>query len=479
MITTTFSNHELSESMQRLVDEWYDAPGNGREKKEYNTSEKMKLYERTEHEVTVLKSVFDTNKENLDVIANLSQIINKTFKKYPEWQTVQLVKWISQNTRYEIGPGLSFTGAYKSLAQIIRIFNDSLDICNPIIMDVIDESLPKKGPEYEYDHSQSAFYNVAEGSLFYMKLENHTIEPLVEDIEKVIISQLDIKSLVALTKTNKSKKKLALSELVERLNQGKINPYDIGLKNDKDLINFLDDECNKIHYLNLYNLSLVDTDWNELAKRFDHLNILKVIGDTPTILKMTNKFASVVILELFHISNLKAFDKLVESCPSIKKLLYAAASNFYISRSSDIEITNFSTLKNCPFLTEIEFRGNLPVVTGVDSCKSLEKISFIDCHYLKNIDMLENCPRLTHLSIDHSKITEINGDLTALKYFHADNHYPLKNYDLLNKSTELEVLSLGGLGHILKEGLKIKTLELFNFGNSVIQDIKICTSLKT
>ncbi|HEV8052456.1 MAG TPA: hypothetical protein VGP47_08175 [Parachlamydiaceae bacterium] len=492
---------EFTCRVQNLIEAWHIAPVK-RANKAFGLADRIKLYEETEKAVTELKGLYGNAENNVNAIANLSKLILASLEKHSHWEFDILAKWIASNSSHAEGPGSSeFVGAYRSLHHLFTIVDKMKTFSTSQTMDIVEngqqliyqtalehiDECPNVGPEYGYDTSITYLANLDKGSLFYINQMKNEAPFLIDDIKRLINSYIPTQDLIALKSAEKCNRALILPELIGRLNDGTIGVYDLGLSSIKQQIDFFGEECKKIG--NLFISSTRSTDWNiidwdEIATRFVNLKYLGIKGNNPTILKLEKELTSVKFVELFDISDPYALDHILKKCPSITKLRCLTPHYFNSYNAPLNSINNLGALKNSPFLTDIELVGNFKYVTDLDTCTSLEKLSFINCESLNNINLLQNCSKLSHLSIFQSKISKIQCNLASLKYFYVDNNYRFNEFSFLKGSPNLETLvikgiSLGNNANVLDHGLTITTLELIDFTNLIIPEIKKCASLKT
>lgn len=453
------SFQEDTHDYSNIVQRWYDAAD---PKSALSSSQLQVLIKDTDQfnaHIEVLKE-----QGLIDEVDQIFHETKKEFDKHGIGESELLAQLLAHNTS---GTGRELNGAYKSFHHFVQMLadtNESPNYTTEQVSGFFFNSTKKIAKPYgtskvldpnfdltsDFSPDLLNIMNIDAAALSYINKYKRPIPP-IEDIEKLIKSKLDAKSLKNFCLSSSRYMKLKKIKLLNKggtINEFKINSLDC-------CVTYFGKElCAKINHLDLRSCQQISSeDIDLLEKYFSNLNSLavgfvKVYRDKSSFDNLTKKDFLYLqhrcsqILKDQKINILNDNGKLKDlKIKSIKHLV------FYFGK------------KFCAKIKRLDLEGLRKHITALD------------------VDLLaEYCPNLEHLSLDFCSITSVAqprlATLTSLQSLSLNGcHY---------KNRLSNDLDLRFLQHLTKlETLRVRCDEMPYDSYYTLDFLKYCPSLIT
>lgn len=421
-------------TIQNLGTQWCEAS-----KKNFDTTGRMKLYEDTERVISFICK----NSEKLVEINNLCSSIIQELSSEPQSQ--KLAEWIALNTGFSEGEELN--GAYPvfhKLFEAMGMPNDFKEI------DVNAHRLITSQTPSEYG----------------------------KNVGKIYYSSLSTKELLALDKTSRKDRSLAMDILIDRLNAHKIIPAHLGIITVADLINFFGPRCSEIVILDLRGFSFIN-DMDKLVIFFPKLTTLIFKEYVSITEEFASSFSKMTCLKNLDLSKCEMFDDL--------SFLQGLQSLETLSLSNCAQTNDFSKLQNLTKLTSLNLSGcNFTDVNFLQNLTHLKELNLQKCFPLSDITSLKGLQKLRRLDFfGNHKIENFSSlkDLFNLESLDLSSCFKITDISILRDLLSLENLNLSKCFNItdfkvLKNLPSLKNLNLTKCKNLDVKLLKDLQSLE-
>lgn len=391
---------------KQLGANWHNAAEN-----DYDTRDRIKLYEDTEKVISLLSDAKNTNPEQIEEINSLCNALIQGFELADEDKSQKLSQWIAKNTSFS--KGNKFKGAYPILNRLFeemgKVQGKPVD-SNGIMTNSLNSINSQIGP-FEYE----------------------------KVIGCIIYSHASTRELLLMCKTSHKDRTIAMSILIDRLNSKEITPSDLRIPTVTGLIDFFGNRCCEIFTLDLREFPDVnDQDIKNISLNFLNIQNLHLKNSklTDNSLEFFSKMTQTITLDLhFKCGLFTNFNSLEQ----LKKL-----KNFTLSGGH--RVVDFSFLKKLPELVKLDLSNSS--FNNTNSLKGLkvQELSLSDCWQITDFSFLENMGGLVKLDLSICYIEDITSlqNLQTLEELDLSLCTKIKDMSLLQKLSKLKSLTLVG-----------------------------------
>ena len=357
-----------------LMQNWYQAS-----QQKINTTERIKLYERTQITIAHLNHASDEDKKSF------CQAVQQFSDTKTEADLIKLSKWIAKNTGVDEN---GYNGAYGIFHEL---FNAATHLK--------DETTIKK----------FALENIDSKALETIRMTSEkktaSLQSLVKDAELYALSKFSLKDLISMSVSSSQNREKAKSVLIHQLNTGKITLDEMGFKTMTEIINFFGERCSEITQINLH-FSIDDINFKNLSKKFPKIQYLclknpTISDDSVSFLRKMNHLKELDLSGCESISDIS----FLEDCKKLTSLNLSGCS----------QIDDFSFLEDCQGLTSLDLSdcSHIDDFSFLQHCKNLTHLNLSGCECMDDISFLQHCKKLTHLEL--SGCTEVR-DFSYLQH---------------------------------------------------------------
>jgi Leucine-rich repeat (LRR) protein len=487
---------DYTKEVQGVVQQWYDAA-----EKDLGNDETKQLYQKTDQLVKTFQEL--KNSGQIEKVKGLSNILVQNFNDHSVGESELLAQWAARKD------------GYWNLHELFQFVADIHDYPQAFTTD--------------YDNSPMASYlssiiHVDAAALSYLK----PVIPKISEMEKTIISKLDINSLILFGQASKHQNQLVKSHLVDFLNNGEITIQDLGLNSVKEITDYFgEDNCKKITRLDLTNvykkIKSYDENYHMMLEKYstemEEMNISEsfpnlkhfILSDyvpekkfSISDLHLPSNLESLSLTECKVISY-KSVQSSISDLSAIKELKSLKTLNIsnndlkdediaFLKELSSLKEINFSKnsikdsdlLLNNKGLVSLDMRNTLIAdLSFVENFTLLEAICFghhnftsdsLNPSLFANIKVLEKCESLTSLDIYPLTVEKEFDGLKLPNLSHLACMY-MRNVDFFSDCTSLRSLECGMQEDLSFFKMRPEITKLV-LRNNFAGDLKNVTSLK-